>query len=673
MDETFTLFVRLCKEHGIIAQESIINRLRELSHGSETVLDLSNHTLTIETCAVLGKVIAHDLAITSVLLSDCMLDEEGAKLLLAGLAENTVVRVLDLRGNNLRQVATVAIGNFLKKNQTLEALFLEWNSIGIWESSFLVFCEGLSFNSSLQHLDLRNNKIDHTGAKELAIMLRNNTALHTLDLRWNNLGLVGGRALVDALRQNTSIVKIDASGNNIPRDVMTSLENEAIHNEDKVRLSTNTYVKTKTLSKEIDILKSENKQQLVQFLNEMELKNSQMNVCNDSNKKTINHLQDTLDERKSALNALRAKLDLSETSLQLSDEKLKDQTLLLEISRKENVEISTKFENQIKQEREQRSQLENKLHKELEDTQDKMNDYRTKLIEVERKYTMQSDQVTSLKQQVAELKSEHSVVLLDYDTRMEKERKAWNEEMKSLKSTHANEVVELRSRMEEIRKSEEARNSNMRMRQDALANELSELNAKLVQERSNHDDELRLQRARLKEEEQAQASQLQEKIRSLMSENSENLKQISLSSSKLEEAHATKVATDIELDGVRRILNTVQRQLSNKDADTEEKISHVRQELNKRIEQLMHDSTQCSVLREKVTCLEKRLEDQAASNKDSLQEKEKIIDHLREQLRMTKSEMERVKEDELLRATSLQNAILSYVQGVKKSSSTTNL
>uniref|UniRef100_H2Y929 Leucine-rich repeat-containing protein 45 n=1 Tax=Ciona savignyi TaxID=51511 RepID=H2Y929_CIOSA len=672
MDEVASLFVRISKEHGIVPQDSILSRLRELSHSGSGVLDLSNHTLTIETCAVLAKILSHDLAITNLLMADCMLDEEGAKILLSGLTENMVVKVLDLRGNNFRQVGAIALGNFLKRNQTLEALFLEWNSLGIWESAFLAFCEGLASNHSLQHLDIRNNKIDPTGGKELGLMLRNNSSIHTLDLRWNNLGLVGGRALVEALRHNTSIVKIDATGNDIPRDILTCLETEAYHNEDKVRLSTNNYIKTKTLSKEIDILKSENKEQLIGFLNEIERKSMQMNATCDSNKRTINNLQETLDERKAALNGLRAKLDMCETSLQLSDEKVKDQSLLLDISRKENVEIARKYENQIKQERESWTQLEEKLQSELEETRSSMIDFRSKLSDVERKNQIQRDQIGQLKEQVAQLKSEHSITMLESDARFEKERKSWAEETKLLKSSHTMELAEVRSRMEEARRADDARVKKMQSIHDAMSSEIS-INAKLAQERSDHDDHMRSQRSKLKEEEQVKLNQLEERIRGLSSEKSQTMKQASHLTAQLEESNATNSALKIELDGVRRVLNNVQRQLANKDADTEEKVAHVRTELNKRIEQLVQDSVQCGVLREKVACLSTRLEEQGAAHKDNVHEKDKTIEQLREQLRNLRADMDRSREDEIMRANSLQTAILSYVQGVKKSASTASL
>lgn len=65
---------------------------------------------------------------------------------------------------------------------TIGSLCLEWNAVGLIESAFSVFCEGLSGNSSLQVLDLRNNQISHQGAGELANALKRNSTLKCLGM-----------------------------------------------------------------------------------------------------------------------------------------------------------------------------------------------------------------------------------------------------------------------------------------------------------------------------------------------------------------------------------------------------------------------------------------------------------------------------------------------------------
>ena len=52
--------------------------------------------------------------------------------------------------------------------------------MGLLDTAFSVFCEGLGSSSSLQVLDLRNNQINHDGASELGAALRRNTTLRSV-------------------------------------------------------------------------------------------------------------------------------------------------------------------------------------------------------------------------------------------------------------------------------------------------------------------------------------------------------------------------------------------------------------------------------------------------------------------------------------------------------------
>lgn len=50
----------------------------------------------------------------------------------------------------------------------------------MWDEAFSLFCKGLASNSSLTHLDLRNNQINHHGAAELALALKCNKNMQVL-------------------------------------------------------------------------------------------------------------------------------------------------------------------------------------------------------------------------------------------------------------------------------------------------------------------------------------------------------------------------------------------------------------------------------------------------------------------------------------------------------------
>lgn len=56
--------------------------LEQTGGKGRTTLDLSTHSLSPKTCAVLGKVLATDRNFTEVKFADCMLSDDGELLLL---------------------------------------------------------------------------------------------------------------------------------------------------------------------------------------------------------------------------------------------------------------------------------------------------------------------------------------------------------------------------------------------------------------------------------------------------------------------------------------------------------------------------------------------------------------------------------------------------------------
>ncbi|ELK12232.1 Leucine-rich repeat-containing protein 45 [Pteropus alecto] len=220
MEEFRRSYSRLCEESGAQPQESVLQRLHELPPGR---LDLATQSLTVDTCRALGKLLRNEALLTELVLSDCMLSEEGATLLLQGLCTNTVLRFLDLKGNNLRAAGAEALGRLLRQNRSIQSLTLEWNNLGAWEDAFATFCRALAGNSTLRQLDLRNNQVSHKGAEELALVLKSHPSLQQLDLRWNNIGLLGGRALANCLPSNRTLWRLELAGNSVPSDILRAV------------------------------------------------------------------------------------------------------------------------------------------------------------------------------------------------------------------------------------------------------------------------------------------------------------------------------------------------------------------------------------------------------------------------------------------------------------------
>jgi hypothetical protein len=74
MEEFRRSYSRLCKESGAEPQEAVLKQLHQLPRGR---LDLATQSLTPDTCRALGKLLQKQTLLTELVLSDCMLSEEG--------------------------------------------------------------------------------------------------------------------------------------------------------------------------------------------------------------------------------------------------------------------------------------------------------------------------------------------------------------------------------------------------------------------------------------------------------------------------------------------------------------------------------------------------------------------------------------------------------------------
>jgi hypothetical protein len=172
----------------------------------------------------------------------------GILLLADALKTNGTLLHLDVRGNSIRNDGAIALGALLKVNCILQSCSLEWNCVGIFDSGMHALAESLTFNQTLQSLDLRNNKVSGTGAAMLAKALRHNTALRRLDLRWNAIGTTGARAFIDLLKVNIVLHELELTGNDVSEDALRAVTASLLKNAERHRLDVDTRAASAYLS-----------------------------------------------------------------------------------------------------------------------------------------------------------------------------------------------------------------------------------------------------------------------------------------------------------------------------------------------------------------------------------------------------------------------------------------
>ncbi|XP_040438226.1 leucine-rich repeat-containing protein 45 isoform X3 [Falco naumanni] len=635
MEEFRRAYARLC----VAPQEPVLRRLRELGAApGRGRLDLAAQSLSLETCGALGRLLPGAAPFAEVALGDCGLCEEGVKLLLHGLCSNTSVKCLDLKGNNLRNVGAEALGKLLRQNKSIRSLILEWNSLGVWEEGFSFFCQGLGANNFLQQLDLRNNQINHQGAGDLAMALKQNASLQELvDLRWNNIGLLGGRALLNCLHSNKTLKRLELAGNNVPSDILKAVEQAMNHNQDRETILNETQNRTYILSKEVLSLKDEKTKQ---FLD----------------------LMDTIDKQREEI-ARSGRLQMTEAALALSEQKVHNLGELLNAVKQEQASMAECHFMELQQQKQEGAVREGKLLHDLSAASEKNLLLRNQVDELEKKCKVQQDQLFQVKQDLTNRTAELKLRAMRAEEHLEMEKKRFKQSLEDMESLRVKEVGHMTQHIETSERSMQDRIQRLEAIRIALEEELSQVKAAALAERGRAEEELMKVRNQARLEERQQLEHLEEKLR-LMTESRNEAQNCCIKQKQMiAEAQAKANQLSLHADGLRRRLEELQQDLKSKEEEKVTEVNKVKVELQEHIGHLQAERTAQDGLREKIAALERQLKALSSSHREALLDKESEISVLLEKLRTKEADISRMKEEEAQRASFLQNAIMAYVQG----------
>ncbi|XP_003931684.1 leucine-rich repeat-containing protein 45 isoform X2 [Saimiri boliviensis] len=660
MEEFRRSYSRLCRESGAEPQEAVLQQLQQLPRGR---LDLATRSLTVDTCRALGELLPRETLCTELVLSDCMLSEEGATLLLRGLCANTVLRFLDLKGNNLRATGAEALGKLLQQNKSIQSLTLEWNSLGTWDEAFATFCGGLAVNGTLQRLDLRSNQISHKGAEELALALKGNATLQQLDLRWNNIGLLGGRALMNCLPSNRTLWRLDLAGNNIPGDVLRAVEQAMAHNQDRLTTFQENHARTHVLSREVQHLREEKSKQFLDLMETIDKQREEMAKSSRASAARIGQLQEALNERHSIINALKAKLQMTEAALALSEQKAQDLEVLLATAEQEQLSLSQRQAKERRLEQQEAAERESKLLRDLSAANEKNLLLQNQVDELERKVKCQQEQLFQTRQELTSMSAQLKMRAIQAEERLDMEKRRCRQSLEDSESLRVKEVEHMSRHLEESERAMQERVQRLEAVRLSLEEELSRVKAAALSERGQAEEELIKAKSQARLEEQQRLAHLEDKLRLLARARDEAQGACLQQKQAVVEAQTRASQLSLQLEGLRRRLEELQQDLSHKDQERVAEVSKVRVELQEQNGRLQAELAAQEALREKAAALERQLKVMASDHREALLDRESENASLREKLRLREAEIARIRDEEAQRASFLQNAVLAYVQG----------
>lgn len=660
MEELPRSYSRLCRDSGAEPQEAVLQQLQAAPRGR---LDLATQSLTLDTCRALGELLQKEAQLTELVLSDCMLSEEGATLLLQGLCANPVLRFLDLKGNNLQAAGAEALGRLLRQSSSIQSLTLEWNNLGTWEDAFATFCRALAGNGVLRQLDLRNNQISHRGAEELALALKSNASLQQLDLRWNNIGLLGGRALASCLPSNRTLWKLELAGNNVPSDVLRAVEQAMDHNQDRQATFRESRARTQVLSQEVRHLREEKSKQFLDLMETIDKQREEMARSSRTSAARVGQLQEALDERHSIISALKAKLQMTEAALALSEQKAQDLGGLLVTAEQEQRDLAQRQAKEHRLAQQEAAERESKLLRDLSAANEKSLLLRNQVDELERKVKSQQEQLFLTRQDLTNMSAELKIRAVQAEERLELEKRRSRQSLEDSEQLRAKEVEHMTRHLEESERAMQDRVQRLEAVRLSLEEELSRVKALALSERSQAEEELVKAKNQVRLEEQQHLAHLEEKLRLLAQARDEAQSTCLQQRQVVAEAQARASQLGLQLEGLRRRLEELQQELSAKDQEKVAEVTRVRVELQEQIGRLQAELTAQEALKEKVAALERQLKVMASDHREALLDRESENASLREKLRLKEAEIARIRDEEAQRASFLQSAVLAYVQG----------
>ncbi|XP_066237683.1 leucine-rich repeat-containing protein 45 isoform X3 [Saccopteryx leptura] len=625
MEEFRRSYSRLCKESGAEPQETVLQQLHELPWGR---MDLATQSLTLDTCRALGDLLQKETLLTELILSDCMLSEEGVTLLLQGLCTNTVLRFLDLKGNNLQATGAKTLGKLLRQNKSIQSLTLEWNNLGTWEDAFATFCRALVGNDALRQLDLRNNQISHQGTEELALALKSNTGLQ-------------------------------------------QLEQAMVYNQDREATFRENQARIHMLSKEVQHLWEEKSKQgsghlCSKFLDPMETTDKQQEEMVQSSRTStacVGQLQEALNERHSIINTLKAKLQMTEAALALSEQKALDLRELLTTTDQEHRSLAQKQAKDHRLEQQEAAERESKLLKDLIAANEKNLLLRNQVDELEQKVKSQQEQLFLTREELTNTSAELKMRVVQAEERLELEKRKSRQSLEYLEQLRSKEVEHMTRHLEENERAMVERIQRLEAVRLALEEELSRVKTVALSERSQAEEELIKAKSQVRLEEQQHLAHLEEKLRLLALARDEAQSTCLQQRQMVAEAQTQASQLGLQVEGLKQRLEKLQQELSNKDQEKVAEVTRVRVELQEQKGHLQAELTAQEALKEKMAALERQLKMMANDHREALLDRESENASLQEKLRLKEAEVARIRDEEAQRARFLQNAILAYVQG----------
>jgi len=162
----------------------------------------------------ISKYLHSTKSLSTLVLSECLIDDETVHILMGGLQQNNTITTLNLSYNKITSTGARRLSSFLTKNDNvLMILNLNDNQINDEGVHFIAETLKNKDNSHLIELNLALNNFGDSGAMALMEAVAVTECLQILDISKNRITTDSFDAFLDLLKVNTSMHTLNISGN----------------------------------------------------------------------------------------------------------------------------------------------------------------------------------------------------------------------------------------------------------------------------------------------------------------------------------------------------------------------------------------------------------------------------------------------------------------------------
>lgn len=175
---------------------------------------------------------------TKVQLKNNKLTSNRTKALWKALAECSSLTKLNVTNNpslliirdfsGIQMESLNAFSDFIKTTKTLKVLHINRCGIDTKSAGFIASC--LSFNQTLEVLDLGGNPLGDLGIEAICVALQKNKILYDLRLNYINISDQGARHILDLLKVSTQITDLMLDDEKISQEMKGKIGQQLYHN-----------------------------------------------------------------------------------------------------------------------------------------------------------------------------------------------------------------------------------------------------------------------------------------------------------------------------------------------------------------------------------------------------------------------------------------------------------